>query len=113
MILLTDSAIEHLRLLLAERAAEPGIGLRLTVERGGCAGLQYTMRVDQSGEGDQVFERGGVAVIVDPGSFSYLDGSEIDYVDELNDSGFKVRNPKAARSCGCGTSFEPQEAAVP
>ena len=110
MIHLTDQAIQHLRLLLAARSEQAGAGLRLTVERGGCAGLQYAMRVDTAGEGDRVFGREGVAVIVDPESLGYLDGSEIDYVDELNDSGFKVNNPKAARSCGCGTSFEPQAA---
>ena len=108
MIQLTDQALHHLRLLLTERSDDAGIGLRLTVERGGCAGMQYTMRVDMAAEGDSIFEREGVAVIVDAESLRYLDGSEIDYVDELNDSGFKVKNPKAARSCGCGTSFEPQ-----
>lgn len=109
MIELTDSAVEHLRLLLAERGAEGGAGLRLRVERGGCAGMQYTMTVDEKQAGDSVSQRDGVAVLVDADSLPFIDGSVIDYVDDLNDSGFKVHNPKAARSCGCGTSFEPAD----
>lgn len=107
MIELTDSAVEHLRTLLEERGAEAGAGLRLRVERGGCAGMQYTMTVDREQEGDSVSRKDGVAVLVDAASLPFLDGSVIDYVDDLNDAGFKVRNPRAARSCGCGTSFEP------
>ena len=104
---LTDSAVEHLRTLLTERGAEEAMGLRLRVERGGCAGMQYTMAVDQERAGDNVTRRDGVAVLVDAESLPFLEGSVIDYVDDLNDAGFKVRNPRAARSCGCGTSFEP------
>lgn len=107
MIELTDSAVEHLRALLAERGAKDGTGLRLRVERGGCAGMQYTMMVDQEQAGDEVARRDGVAVLVDAASLPFVDGSVIDYSDDLNDAGFKVRNPRAARSCGCGTSFEP------
>ncbi len=110
MIELTDSAVEHLRMLLAERGAEGGAaGLRLRVERGGCAGMQYTMAVDQRQAGDRVSQKDGVTVLVDAESMPFIDGSVIDYVDDLNDAGFKVRNPRAARSCGCGTSFEPAE----
>ncbi len=107
MIELTDSAIQHLRVLLKERGEPDGAGLRLRVERGGCAGMQYTMSVDQQQEGDTVSGKDGVSVLVDAASLPFLDGSVIDYVDDLNDAGFKVRNPHAARSCGCGTSFEP------
>jgi iron-sulfur cluster assembly accessory protein len=110
MIQLTENAIEHLRSLLAGRESEDGVGLRLEVERGGCAGLQYGMRVDEARQGDEVTRHDGVALIVDPESLKFLDGSVVDYVEELNDSGFKVRNPNAARSCGCGTSFEPAQA---
>ncbi len=111
MIELTESAVEHLRTLLAERATETGAGLRLRVERGGCAGMQYTMTVDQEQAGDSVSRKDGVAVLVDSESLPFLEGSVIDYVDDLNDTGFKVRNPRAARSCGCGTSFEPESTA--
>lgn len=116
MITLTDSAVGHLREKLDGKAERPeGSGLRLVVEKGGCAGMQYAMKIDAPAEGDAVFERGGVRVLVDPESLVYLDGVELDYSEALTDSGFKIRNPNAARSCGCGTSFEPtvdgQEAA--
>lgn len=107
MIDLTQNAIDHLKQLLADKPAEQGYGLRLEVERGGCAGLQYVMKVDQARDGDEITTRDGVRLFVDEQSLSFLDGSVIDYEEALNDAGFKVRNPKAARSCGCGTSFEP------
>ncbi len=108
MIQLTDNAVCQLRRLLTENDAPAGSGLRLAIERGGCAGLQYSMRVAQPSEGDQIFTRDGVSVIVAADSLEMLDGSQIDFVDSLNDSGFKIENPHAARSCGCGTSFEPK-----
>ncbi len=111
MITLTQDAASHLRSLLDEKGASPDQqGLRLLVENGGCAGMQYAMRIDDPSEGDTVVERDGVRVFVDADSLTYLDRSEVDYVDSLNDSGFKINNPNAARSCGCGTSFEPTEA---
>lgn len=109
MIEITDTAVEQLRELLSGSEAGAEVGLRLQVQRGGCAGMQYEMRVDEAREGDVISEREGVSVIIDPESLKYLDGSIIDYEDGLNDAGFKVRNPNAARSCGCGTSFEPAE----
>jgi len=107
MISLTASASAHLLGLLMEKDVMPGTGLRIQVEKGGCAGWQYTMRIDQPREGDEIFTQDGVSLIIDPGSLAYLDSSRIDYVEALNDSGFRVENPNAARSCGCGTSFEP------
>ena len=109
MIQLTDSAVCQLRRLLTESHAPVGSGLRLAIERGGCAGLQYSMRVAQPVEGDRVYAQDGVAVIVAADSLDLLEGSRIDYVDALNDAGFKIENPHAARSCGCGTSFEPKQ----
>lgn len=107
MIAVTQNAVKHLRGLLESRGAGADMGLRLAVQRGGCAGLEYAMKVDAPAEGDRVFAQDGVSIIVDEGSLPFLDGSRIDYVEALNDSGFKVENPNAARSCGCGTSFEP------
>jgi iron-sulfur cluster assembly protein len=108
MLTVTDSAADHLRNLLEEKGASPEEqGLRLFVEKGGCAGMNYAMKIDAPAEADQVIEKNGVRVFVDSESLAFLDGSQIDYVDSLNDSGFKINNPKAARSCGCGTSFEP------
>jgi len=87
--------------------------LRLMVERGGCAGLSYAMTLGLPAEGDAVVEKDGVIFIVESGSAGYLRGSRVDYEDSLNDSGFKIHNPNAARSCGCGTSFEPAEKGGP
>lgn len=110
MITVTDSAVKHLRELLAGRATAEGSGLRLAIRRGGCAGLEYAMNVDAPGTTDRVFDQAGVRIIVDEQSLPMLDNSCIDYADSLSDSGFKVMNPNAARSCGCGTSFEPKPA---
>ncbi|MES2707831.1 MAG: iron-sulfur cluster assembly accessory protein [Verrucomicrobiota bacterium] len=107
MIEITDNAAAHLRQLLVDKEATPDMGLRLLVERGGCAGLQYAMTLGTPAEGDFVIERGGVKFIVAADSTHYLRGSQVDYEESLNDSGFKIHNPNAARSCGCGTSFEP------
>lgn len=108
MISLTDNAALHLQQMLREKDAAEGSGLRILVEKGGCAGWQYTMRIDQAASCDSVFVHQGVALIVDPQSLEFLDHSQIDYVEALNDSGFRVENPNAARNCGCGTSFEPK-----
>jgi iron-sulfur cluster assembly accessory protein len=108
MISLTDNAARHLRHLLEQKNAPATSGLRVRVEKGGCAGWQYTMKVDEAEPADQVFQNDGVFLIVDPESLTFLNNSQIDYVEALNDSGFRVENPNAARNCGCGTSFEPK-----
>jgi iron-sulfur cluster assembly accessory protein len=107
MITATANAVKHLRGLLQDHEAVDGQGLRLMVKKGGCAGMEYVMKLDSPVEGDCVFEQDGVNIIVDDESLTYLNGVNIDYEDSLNDSGFKVHNPNAARSCGCGSSFEP------
>ncbi len=110
MITVTENAVKQLQALLATRP-DAG-GLRLQVSRGGCAGMEYLMKLDSAAEGDEVIEPegSGVRVFVDAESRPYLDGCEVDYSDALADSGFKVHNPNAARSCGCGSSFEPRPA---
>jgi iron-sulfur cluster assembly accessory protein len=110
MISLTDNAAIHLRQLLADKEAPDGAGLRIRVEKGGCAGWQYTMEVGVPHLADSIFGHLGVSLIVDSESLSFLDNSQIDYIEDLNDSGFRVENPNAARNCGCGTSFEPKVA---
>lgn len=111
MIHLTDSAAGHLLDLLEEKEFAPeDKGLRLFVERGGCAGMSYAMKIASPEPGDEVYENGRARVFVDAESLKYLDGCRLDYVEALNDSGFKIENPNAARSCGCGTSFEPSRA---
>lgn len=107
MITVTPSAIEELRALLEKKGATPGSGLRLLVQKGGCAGFQYAMKIDGPRPDDTVISGAGVSVLVDPESLPYLDGVEVDYHHGLTDAGFKLTNPNAARSCGCGSSFEP------
>ncbi len=108
MITLTDNAAFHLRQMLEAQNAPAGSGLRVLVEKGGCAGWQYLMKIDSAGAEDRSFVHQGVSLIIDPESLTFLEGSQIDFVEALNDSGFRVENPNAARSCGCGTSFEPK-----
>jgi iron-sulfur cluster assembly protein len=105
MISLTESALKHLQELV--RSQEDATkGLRLSVEKGGCAGLEYAMKLDHTQEGDDVLEQDGVKVMIDPESIGYLRGSTIDYCDDLTGTGFRIQNPNAVRSCGCGSSFE-------
>ncbi len=111
MVQVSDSAAEHLLSLLEEKGFSPDEkGLRLLVEKGGCAGMSYAMQIGAHAEGDLVVEKNETSVFIDAESLPYLDGCLLDYVDALNDSGFKIENPNAARSCGCGTSFEPARA---
>ncbi len=108
MITVTDSAIRQLQAIVEEKG-EPGKGLRILVENGGCAGMQYGMGMDEPKAGDEVVERDGVRVMIDRESLKFLGGSTIDYCDDLTGTGFRIQNPNAVRSCGCGTSFETAE----
>ncbi|MDB6173137.1 MAG: putative iron binding protein from the HesB IscA SufA family [Chthoniobacteraceae bacterium] len=110
MISLTDSAVKQLQNLVQGQEDQTK-GLRIFVESGGCAGMQYGMTLDHPQEGDEIAERDGVQVLVDPASAQYLKGATIDYADDLAGSGFRIQNPNAIRSCGCGTSFESGEGA--
>lgn len=106
MMTLTDKAIVQLARLLESRAAGARSGLRLAVRRGGCAGWQYEMNVGEPGPHDEIVEQGGARLIIAADSIDKLRGCEVDYSDDLTDAGFKIHNPNASRSCGCGTSFE-------
>ncbi len=106
---ITEKAREKLEELLKSKGASPEAGLRLGVSKGGCAGWQYEMKVGEPSEGDEVVDHGGVRVIVAADSLEKLRGSEIDFSDDLTDAGFKIQNPRSRRSCGCGTSFEPDD----
>lgn len=106
MITLTHRAATELKDLLSKRGASSETGLRLAVRRGGCAGWQYEMEFGAAEPGDFTLESEGARVIVAADSLDRLKGCEIDYSDALSDAGFKILNPNAARSCGCGTSFE-------
>jgi Iron-sulfur cluster assembly accessory protein len=107
MLHITESAAEQLRSLLAGRGLSGDHGLRLSVHKGGCAGLEYGMEIADRQEGDSICGEPDARVFVDGGSLRYLDGCTLDYADDLAGAGFRILNPKAARSCGCGTSFEP------
>ncbi|SHJ42375.1 iron-sulfur cluster assembly protein [Rubritalea squalenifaciens DSM 18772] len=106
MITLSTAAVKELKSLLETKNAPAGTGLRLGVQKGGCAGLSYTMQVSEAEEGDITLEQEGVVVHISPDSVEYLKGCVINYEYSLSDSGFKIVNPNASRSCGCGTSFE-------
>ncbi|MBN8711790.1 MAG: iron-sulfur cluster assembly accessory protein [Verrucomicrobia bacterium] len=108
MISLTSNAAAQLHILVQEKGLDASAaGLRLAVEKGGCAGLQYAMTIGAPVEGDLEVEHEGARLFVDRDSLEYLDQCVIDYEDGLSGAGFRIRNPRAARSCGCGTSFEP------
>jgi iron-sulfur cluster assembly accessory protein len=79
--------------------------LRLSVDGGGCAGFTYKFELGEMGEGDAVAETDGVQLVVDPVSLDLVDGSAVDFVEELGGSAFRVTNPNAASGCGCGSSF--------
>jgi iron-sulfur cluster assembly accessory protein len=101
---LSDSAVRRIGKILAR---EPeGTALRISVSGGGCSGFQYGFDLDRSrAEDDIVIGRDGALVIVDPVSLEYMQGSVIDFVDDLMGQSFQVKNPQATSSCGCGTSF--------
>lgn len=105
MIKVTDNAAKALGDLVREKGIDGG--LRLAVEKGGCAGLQYEMTIGEPHEGDDIISHLGARVFVDAASKPYLDDCVLDYEDGLTGSGFRIHNPAAVRSCGCGTSFEP------
>jgi len=105
-IVLTASAAARVQRLLEERQLA-GHALRVFVSGGGCSGMQYGMALEgQPRETDHRFGFGGVDVVVDPVSMDYLSGVTIDYVDDLMGGGFKIENPNAVSSCGCGHSFK-------
>ncbi len=106
MINITDQAVRQLHTLLAERGGTEQQGLRVGIAKGGCSGLQYEMSLDTRKPGDEIVSRDGVEFFVDPESADYLRGSTLDYRDGLTGAGFHIENPNAARTCGCGTSFE-------
>ncbi|MGH6991045.1 MAG: iron-sulfur cluster insertion protein ErpA [Stellaceae bacterium] len=102
---LTDSAIRRVAALRDEESV-PNSFLRLAVSGGGCSGFQYGFTFDDAHQdGDIVFERGGVILVIDEVSLELVKGAEIDFVEDLMGASFQVRNPNAASSCGCGNSF--------
>jgi iron-sulfur cluster assembly accessory protein len=105
LIKLTENAAKKVGSLLTKQGRPNGV-LRVAVIGGGCSGLQYKMDLqDQPANRDILVQSAGIRVVVDPKSALYVTGSELDYLDVLQDGGFKVKNPNAATSCSCGESF--------
>lgn len=106
MLKITSMAATKVQEFLQENG-RPEAGLRVRVVGGGCSGFQYQLALDDSAsEDDEVFEQDGVKLFIDPRSFLYLDGTEIDYVEDIMGSGFRFNNPNSTGSCGCGESFQ-------
>lgn len=106
MVTITSGAAEKLGGILAQKGLKESHALRVFVKGGGCGGMQYGMTFDDStNNDDMIYEQHGVRVVVDPTSLFYIEGAEIDYVDNLMGGGFHIENPQATSSCGCGSSF--------
>jgi len=106
MINITPAAVERVKSVLEqEKESMPEGGLRIYVQGGGCSGFSYGMVLDEVSDGDQVFMKEGVKVIVDPMSMKYLENAEVDYKEDLMGGGFAIKNPNATSTCGCGHSF--------
>ena len=105
-IIVTEAAAAQIKHLGGQDSANSGKYLRVYVEKGGCSGMQYSMVFDEKRPDDLVTEMQGVSVLVDAFSAQYLRGSVVDFSDALTGGGFKISNPNARQSCGCGKSFE-------
>jgi len=106
-ITVTESAAREVRRLIAGKPTSEKLYLRMRVEGGGCSGFQHKLDLDTDANParDEVFEFHGVPVVVDKRSLVYLDGATVDYQDDLNRRGFRIDNPNAKSTCGCGSSF--------
>lgn len=104
-LVFTDNAAEKVRSLIAEEG-NPDLKLRVFVSGGGCSGFQYGFTFEESvNEDDTSLEKRGVTLLIDPMSFQYLTGAEIDYQEGIEGAQFVIRNPNASSTCGCGSSF--------
>jgi iron-sulfur cluster assembly protein/iron-sulfur cluster insertion protein len=106
IVSLTENAAAQIRSMISSDKENSGKDFRVFVENGGCSGLQYGMVFDEKRPDDHAALSGGVSVVVDPFSANYLRGCVVDYSDALTGGGFKIKNPNARSSCGCGKSFE-------
>jgi iron-sulfur cluster insertion protein len=104
MVNLTESAVGKVNEIIAQEN-QAGKALRIYVEGGGCSGFQYGFQFDEARTGDEIVGFRGFQLLVDPFSMNYLQNSTVDYVDGLYGAGFRITNPNASGSCGCGNSF--------
>ncbi len=106
-LIFTNAAAAKVKQLIDEEN-NPALMLRVFVTGGGCSGFQYGFTFDEAeGDGDTMVENGGVKLLIDPMSFQYMVGAEIDYTEGLEGAQFVIRNPNATTTCGCGSSFSP------
>lgn len=105
-IVITPKAAEQIKRIKAENNVPQSYGLRAGVKGGGCSGMSYVLAFDEKPrEGDETFEIEGISVFIDQKSLMYLSGTELDFTDGLNGTGFVFNNPHAKKTCGCGSSF--------
>jgi len=110
VVTLTARAADKVRGLMAAEPAGEAEVLRIAIQGGGCSGFEYALGFDRAAQaGDHELEFHGVTVVVDPFSAPYLQGSSIDFLEGLKESGFKIENPNATTACGCGSSFQVAE----
>jgi iron-sulfur cluster assembly accessory protein len=105
LLSLTDAAIEKVKHFATTMPDSQGKPLRIFVQGGGCSGFQYGFQFDEKREGDSVLEQGGITVVVDAQSATYLKDCTVTYVEDFRGAGFSVENPNATGGCGCGKSF--------
>jgi iron-sulfur cluster assembly protein len=114
VVALTERAAAKIRELQEEEPDGDAAVLRIAVQGGGCSGFEYALGFDRGAqEGDHVLEAHGVRVVVDPFSAPYLSGATIDFLDGLQESGFKIDNPNVVSACGCGSSFQVEDGEAP
>jgi iron-sulfur cluster assembly accessory protein len=114
VVTLTARAADKVRGLMAEEPVGEAEVLRIAIQGGGCSGFEYALGFDRAAQtGDHELEFHGVTVVVDPFSAPYLQGSTIDFLEGLQESGFKIENPNATAACGCGHSFQVAEGEAP
>ena len=111
MINVTDNAVRRLQSLLPALGEASQKGLRVQVAKGGCSGLHYEMTLEEKKDGDTVVERDGMRFFIDNESIPHLRGATLDFSGGLTGTGFRVVNPNASRTCGCGSSFETTQSA--
>src|SRR5436309_3867645 len=107
---LTESAATKIKKLMQDEPEGDATVLRIAVQGGGCSGFEYALGFDSAAqEGDHELESHGITVVVDPFSAPYLSGAEIDYLETIQESGFKINNPNVVSACGCGHSFQVED----
>ena len=106
LLSLTDAAVEKVKFFATSMPDSQGKPLRIFVQGGGCSGFQYGFQFDEKRDDDNVIEQGGITVLVDPQSATYLKDCTVNYIEDFRGAGFSVENPNSTGGCGCGKSFQ-------